>query len=78
MKAVTAHKHSPEVTFAINCGRCGVDIDHPETGSLVWGESGFPVPESFVCFHCGATNNVPRGFSRRKPPYQMPAYSKAE
>ena len=70
MKTV-AYKHAPVTTFCVDCGACGAELEHPATGSLTWGESGFADPESIVCHACGETNKVPRGFPRRKPTIKL-------
>ena len=59
-------KHSPIVTFCVDCGACGTELGHPATGSLTWDEADSGTPKSVTCYVCGVVNKIPRGFSRTK------------
>ena len=65
MKTVTAVKHTPIPTYSVDCGACGTELPDPATSSLIWNDQ-FDHDDTIVCYECGATNKIPRGFSRKK------------
>jgi hypothetical protein len=67
-RVVTGRKHTPIVTFCVDCGACGAELEHPSTQSVVWNPADGGSPTEVECHRCGVTNKIRAAMPRTKGP----------